>query len=134
MIRKDIKINEIPELHEKSKALLEAVSEAGRDVYRMDNVIVRVNTNSNTAKIEPINQYELRHEVSQSARCIKKYQNTQGDWIYKEIHPPIDACRDALASSCIALPKIIGVVSHPVVSVNGEISEKIGYDKIPVFI
>jgi len=129
MPRKDIKINEIPELHEKSKALLEAVNEARRDVYRMDNVIVRVNTNSNTAKIEPINQYELRHEVSQSARCIKKCPDNQGDWIYKEIHPPIDACRDAIASSCTALPKIKGVVSHPVVSVNGEISEKIGYDK-----
>jgi len=128
--RKEIKINEIPELHEKSKALLEAVCEAELDVYRMDNIIVRVINNSNVAKIEPINHIELRHEISKSAKCIKKYHNTEGDyWVYKEVHPPIDACRDALASSHIPLPEIKGIVLHPVVSINGEVSNKIGYDR-----
>ncbi|MCL2277173.1 MAG: hypothetical protein FWC21_04685 [Treponema sp.] len=129
MNRKTIEINEIPELHEKSKALLEAVREAERDVYRVDNIIVRVINNSNVARIEPINQYELRHEISQSAKCVKKHQDRKDNWIYKEIPPPLDVCRDALASSHIPLPEIKGVVLHPVVSLNGEISDKTGYDK-----
>jgi len=126
--RKEIKISEIGELHNRSRLMLEAIAESGRPVFQVDGAITRVKTSVSGAKMEPLNQDGLRHEISQSACCLKTKSHSDGKTFLIEIDPPMDAVKDAIASTEIPLPPIIGIITHPTISANGKSINHAGYD------
>ena len=123
--RTEIIVNEIPELHERSRLMLEAVAQSGRPVYQMDGTPVRIKHTEKGTRIEPVNADAMRHEISQSACCLKELS----DGSCKEIDPPIDAVRDALASAWMPLAPINGVACHPVVTDGCKIISRYGYNR-----
>ena len=128
--RKKIFLSEIPELHMKSRAILEGIAASGQPVYLMGGAISRVvkNEDDNKAKIEPLSPYTMRHETSRACRCLKMKPGDGGRSYYTEIIPPLDVMRDALAAREIPLPSIVGILSHPTMSEGGEIINKAGYN------
>ena len=75
MIRKEIFIDRIPELHRLSEAMSLAVFESGADVYRYAETLVKVDKGYGRAKTRPLSVEAFRHEVSKSAVCLADRKN-----------------------------------------------------------
>lgn len=68
--RMEIRLDEIPELHEQSSIMLDAVKKSGACVYSFGGSLVRVECVDGRAKSKPLTTDGMRHEISKAARCI----------------------------------------------------------------
>lgn len=126
--RTEIRLDDIPELHEQSSAMLDAVHKSGAPVFTFGGALVRVERVDGHAKSKPLAVDGMRHEISKAARCIVTRKTRDGSQYDVEIFPTIAPVRDAMNSGCSPFATLNGIMRHAGLSKTGEILSGTGFD------
>ena len=118
-----IDLSEIQELHNQSNAVLKAVSEKSTNIYQKNGKLVRLLFTNKGIKIEKLDKYALRREVSKYAKIVEDSK------CLKEKHPPMSIINDAIATEIYPFSEITGISRYPIITKKGEIKYTTGYDK-----
>jgi hypothetical protein len=117
-----IDLSQIPELHKLSDTALKAVSEKSTNIYQMNGKLIRLVFTNDRIKIERLDKYALRREVSKYTKIVENSK------CLKEKHPHMNIINDAMATETYPFYEIKGISRHPIISKNGEIKFNTGYD------
>jgi hypothetical protein len=125
LIRKELIITDIPELHKKSDFLLKSLDYPGSPIFQKEGHLVRI-LDYKTLKMELLTRYGLKHEASKIIKWLK-YDERREKLI--EISPPMEVIQDAIAHPIYPISEIEGISGHPVFNIDGTIVYQNGYDQ-----
>jgi hypothetical protein len=121
--------NKITDLHERSGICAKALKDREAPLFSKGGILAAVQGEAGERKILAADVFRLRHEVSKAVRYVKIKYEDNGAKAIPVLAPPLEDIRDLLAGYADTFHKIHGVVSHPIVTMDGKIISSAGYNE-----